>query len=365
MSLKSFYLNGDRSADHGLFISGDAVYNAPAYDYEVIQIPGRNGDLIMDNGRFNNITVTYPAFVVDVSNLQDIRQWLLKNRGYQRITDDYNPTEFRMGYFAGDFDVDVFANRAGTFDLTFNCKPQRFLNRGEKQIFSKLLILDVTEQAYHTGAYPVDTAALLIDDDWDGDDPDDFLPALKQVIGTSTKTRSQLMSYLIPQAKAIDLVAAGCSNGSDSVDVVIDHSGTYAGEYRSMFRIRTKSAGQWQDYPLGTHILLRNPSDFAAHPLLEVFGLGSSSENIYIKNLSYTPGSGTLGFPGNADFTLDTETWEAYSGNISYNSSVTMGVGGTMIALGPGDNYVRAFLEVTTFSTQSASIAIVPRWWII
>ena len=360
--LKSFYLNGERSADHGLFISGDAVYNAPAYDYEVIQIPGRNGDLVMDNGRFNNITVTYPAFVTDVANLQDIRQWLLKNRGYQRIEDEYNPTEYRMGYFSGDFDVNVFANRAGSFELTFNCKPQRFLTIGERQIFWNMMKLDQTEQAYRTGSYPVDTAALLIDDEWDGVDPDDFLPALKKVIGTTTMTRSQLISYVDSQTKSIDLVTAGCSTGSDYVDVVIDHTGTYSGYYRSMFRIRTKSAGIWQEYPFGTHIKLRNPTNFIARPLISVSGYGSSSETIHIQ--TFEPFARRMSTPGNADFDIDTETWEAYNGDISYNSSVTL-TDDQMPALMPGVNYVRVFLEVTSYTTQSASLTIVPRWWII
>lgn len=376
--LKSFYLNGERSADHGLFISGDAVYNAPAYDYEVIQIPGRNGDLVMDNGRFNNITVTYPAFVTDVANLQDIRQWLLKNRGYQRIEDEYNPTEFRMGYFSGDFDVNVFANRAGSFDLTFNCKPQRFLTQGEREHDYQLMTLDSVNQEY-VRSYTVVTEAELFDDEWAvGGDPDDWLPALKEVVGSAaTKTRAQLITYLNSNTGGLDLKTAGCIAGDgtqESVQIVIDHSGYYSGYYRSMFHIIAKNGqDQTVDYSRqGTHIKIYNPTRFVAKPLYATWGLAPSGTDPKVIVTSTVPGPAYgeiyIDVSQGTQIVIDTDTWEAYSesGGVKYskNDKISMPYSTNMPALPPGLNYLSAYM-LSNDPTDQALFWITPRWWII
>ena len=49
------------SADYGIYISGDGVYNAPERAVEFVDVPGRNGAIALDQGRYNNIEITYPA----------------------------------------------------------------------------------------------------------------------------------------------------------------------------------------------------------------------------------------------------------------------------------------------------------------
>ena len=78
---KTFTFNGRNSSEFGLFITGAAVHDGAAYDYEFVEVPGRNGDLILDNGRFHNIEIRYPAFVVDPAQMPAIRAWLLSARG--------------------------------------------------------------------------------------------------------------------------------------------------------------------------------------------------------------------------------------------------------------------------------------------
>ena len=55
--MKSFTFAGRSSKDFGIYLSGSGVFNAPERDVETISIPGRSGDLILDNGRFKNISV--------------------------------------------------------------------------------------------------------------------------------------------------------------------------------------------------------------------------------------------------------------------------------------------------------------------
>lgn len=120
--------------DFGVYINGNQTYNAPARDREIISVPGRNGDLVLDNGRYENAEVIYHAFIYRdfPVNVEGLRNLLLSRTGYKRLEDTYHPEEFRLGIYSGDFKADVVEwLEAGEFDLTFNCKPQRFLKRGE------------------------------------------------------------------------------------------------------------------------------------------------------------------------------------------------------------------------------------------
>ena len=125
--------DGISTKDFGVYISGGGTYNAPARSREVISVPGRNGDLIIDNGRYENTEVVYHAFIYRNfgANVEGLRNLLLSRTGYVRIEDTYHPDEFRIGVYSGDFQADVVDwLEAGEFDLTFNCKPQRFLKNG-------------------------------------------------------------------------------------------------------------------------------------------------------------------------------------------------------------------------------------------
>lgn len=123
------------SRNFGVYISGSGTYNAPARTYQAISVPGRNGDLLIDQKKFENITVTYPAFIAGGnfdSNLAALRSALLSTAGYARLVDTYHPDEFRLAYFKGGLTVKAREqNDGGEFDISFICKPQRFLISGE------------------------------------------------------------------------------------------------------------------------------------------------------------------------------------------------------------------------------------------
>lgn len=138
MAKKTFTFENKSSADFGLFINGRGVYDSPEPDLEYVTVPGRSGDLVYDNKRFENIDVTYPAcFMLDNfrSNFKAFQAFLLSHKGYYQLTDDYEPNYFRLASISEAIklkDID-WVYDAGSFDLTFNCKPQRFLTSGETE----------------------------------------------------------------------------------------------------------------------------------------------------------------------------------------------------------------------------------------
>ena len=94
--MRNYFTFGEfDSRDFGVFITRDGVYNAPKRAYRQVQVPGRNGDLMIDEGRFENINVTYPALIYSRfdSNIEGLRNALLSQKGYVRITDSYHPDE--------------------------------------------------------------------------------------------------------------------------------------------------------------------------------------------------------------------------------------------------------------------------------
>jgi len=138
---RNLIFDGISLKTYGLYISGDTVYDSPERDVEMISIPGRNGTFALDKGRFNNIEVTYPAGVFSDSqtNFADkvsaLRNQLASRTGYRRIEDEYHPDEYRMGVYKRGLEFDpVHYNEASEFEITFDCKPQRFLKSGETEI---------------------------------------------------------------------------------------------------------------------------------------------------------------------------------------------------------------------------------------
>lgn len=127
--------------DYGVVIDGEAVFDAPERDVEVVTIPGRNGTLQIDNGRFENIEVTYPASIwADAhgdfkTKIRDLRNAFASKRGYKRLTDTYHADEYRLGVFKAGLECDPGVyNTAAEFDIVFDCKPQRFLTSGETSV---------------------------------------------------------------------------------------------------------------------------------------------------------------------------------------------------------------------------------------
>ena len=135
----SFTFDGINSLDYGVYINGEAVYNAPERVVNMVEVPGRNGAIAIDDGRFQNIAGKFPAgcFAKDKTEfsakIATFRNILASRYNYVRITDTYNLDEFRMGLYRSGLEVDsVRYNSAGEFDIEFECKPQRWLLSGEE-----------------------------------------------------------------------------------------------------------------------------------------------------------------------------------------------------------------------------------------
>lgn len=135
--------NGRPLTEFGLYISGHGTFNSAERDVKKVEVPGKSGDLIFDNGRFKNITITYEdAFILDENldefafarKMRELSSFIKSSPGYHRLEDTYHPDEYRLAACITSINPEVFNLVSGVFDLEFDCKPQRYLKSGDTPI---------------------------------------------------------------------------------------------------------------------------------------------------------------------------------------------------------------------------------------
>lgn len=136
--MNSFLYNGIRSSDLGVRIISKNIYSAPKYDLKFQSIPGRDGELILPNGRFPNVTLSYSCYLPakSVSELTEkitrVKAWLYTEPDrYHTLSDTYDTLFFRKAVFNNKLDIADECNRIGVFTINFSCKPFRYLNKGQ------------------------------------------------------------------------------------------------------------------------------------------------------------------------------------------------------------------------------------------
>lgn len=127
--MEYFIYNNKFSYEFGLIVTGLRTYGAPNRRVETVHVRGRNGDLLLDEGTYDNIIVSYDIAVVEnfPVNARAIAQWLLADGGYHYLGDSYNPDSSRSATYFNAIDFDVEALRKqGKATINFYAKPQRY-----------------------------------------------------------------------------------------------------------------------------------------------------------------------------------------------------------------------------------------------
>lgn len=169
-----FYFADKSSKDFEVYITDAGVYDSAKRSYETIAIPGRNGNILYENNRYDNVKLEYPAILVDDfdKNYTAITAFLHAQRGYQRLTDTFHPDEYYIATFRGIEDLKhTIMDKAGTFKIEFERKPQRYLKSGDKKttftasgaiknptLYTALPLI----RAYGTGSFTINGVTVTI-----------------------------------------------------------------------------------------------------------------------------------------------------------------------------------------------------------
>ena len=216
MSRAELFFAGVPLSNFGVYVSGGGTFNAPARAYDTVDIPGRDGALLLSEKRLENIDITYPAFIYASfrENMRLLRSFLLTRVGYQRLNDTYHPGEYRLAYYSGDMEVEATpVNDAGKFDLVFSCKPQRWLTSGEvAQIFTGAGFIDNPTicnakpliRAYGVGTLTIGDYSLTITSADDYTDIDcDIMEAYKGNENRNSVLRLTEFPVIVPGENAV------------------------------------------------------------------------------------------------------------------------------------------------------------------
>lgn len=396
---KGFTFDGINSKDYGVFITGEAVYNAPQRDVEFITIPGRNGAYALDHGRYENIEVTYPAgmFADNEADFADginaFRNAICSTTGYCRLEDDYNTGEYRMAVYMTGLEVTPAQLKAGEFNITFTCKPQRFLTSGETAVAlssgdditnptlydSKPLLqvwgygdIDIEGQTLAVNSSPLGVIVLLPATNTGPINYQDYDTSLVNngdtiMMGDINYTSS---NWLPKTISSIDSITATPDAIDPLVGVVADswHSGKSL-YLRILFPSYTYTAGSngllketitvnvtYTDSTTATVTYTCTESITAAGrwSITIAPDIGSEARSVTWGEMTGDSSVSALGNPIYFDLDIG-EAWKETGGEIvSVNNAVT--IPAQLPTLAPGINTI-------TFDNTITQFKIVPRWW--
>ena len=139
-----FTYKGIRSRDMHLRVLNDITFTSPTRDVKVMQIPGRDGDLIMDNGRFESVIRSVPCRLeaptgTDVEELiSQINNWLIDDAGFQTFTWDNDPDFRYLARVEGNVVSQRLLSHFGNATIRFRLHPIKYLesSMSEQQITS-------------------------------------------------------------------------------------------------------------------------------------------------------------------------------------------------------------------------------------
>lgn len=136
MGIVSF--NGISTEDLGLIVQTSPVHTFPEKDAETYHIPGKNGDVVIDNNTYKNVERTYNFAAIFKQGdefaavARKITAWLNSAKGYARLEDSYEPEFFRYAMYRKNNEMLNYWDQATTLNATFECKPQRYLRTGDE-----------------------------------------------------------------------------------------------------------------------------------------------------------------------------------------------------------------------------------------
>ena len=132
----NYFVFGDvDSRDYDIEVFFKDIDHTPKRVYEIIEVPGRNGAIYIDQNRYEDVPVAYDCVALDDADRKSFTSALASQTGYRRLQDNFNSTEFYNAVFDGDIDPHVTAERdQSTFTVYFTRSPQRYLTDGETAV---------------------------------------------------------------------------------------------------------------------------------------------------------------------------------------------------------------------------------------
>lgn len=136
--MKDYFIFGSvSSADFFVYLYDFPLYETPEKRINKQTIPGKSGDLIIDDsGAFENRSAVCKCYETkSMEFVKQMRADLLRFSTYQRLENTREPEYYRMA-LCKSVKPDTIGSRSrqGTIEIEFDCKPQCWLKSGELPI---------------------------------------------------------------------------------------------------------------------------------------------------------------------------------------------------------------------------------------
>lgn len=368
-----FIYNGKGCIDWGCRKTQPINFPTPVRDVERISVIGRNGDLVIDNGRFENVELVLECHIKGkfLPQFNALRAFMMADTQYHKLVDSLYPNEYRMARVV-NVEPKKTSRIAGTVEITFDAKPQRYLTYGD-------------DKTYTSTATPRTSYALSALGSW----ARGLINSLGVIAGY-TQSELNAMQYQIININGVYSVGdmAGVRYGSDdaffglllSDDPLTASGGTSRlllgttwktkasnTPYLVMpkfFNTRLTLNGQLELADASFKaVTMHNPTQYDAKPLIKI----ATNDTTYD---DYVGGINDCGvrintndsITHNAIITIDAETMDAYSlpddnsSGLLYNFNRFVSFTKNDMVLSGGDN------DVLT-NKHIASMTVTPRWW--
>lgn len=141
--MEFFNFNDIDSRDLGIGITSKRTYDSPERDITEIEVPGRNGNLIFDNGKYKNLPLSYgikivaPDFEISPSYsgmayaLNEVKKAFKSDGNYHILYDSYEPDYFYYACRKGGIRFDVKNPTYADAEINFTCKPHKYRFDGQ------------------------------------------------------------------------------------------------------------------------------------------------------------------------------------------------------------------------------------------
>ena len=128
MARMHFTFDGVSSEEFGILVEDHDFWKMPKKRLEFVQVPGRTGDLIIDDGSRENFTVTFKCHVEVESKdkgqlLLELNEWLNRPTGYKDLSIFINNNCYKTlrAIFVGEISLPNTDYFYSDFELEFNC----------------------------------------------------------------------------------------------------------------------------------------------------------------------------------------------------------------------------------------------------
>lgn len=127
--------NGKKSDSFGLLLERERSIKSTSNDVDLIEVDGRDGVLLKDNGRLKAIEQDFPfSLVGDVTvNQQKISEWL-HVKGWHDLVLSWDNDYIYRASVVNLFEIDEILKQFGRLKINFLIHPIKYLKTGKQEV---------------------------------------------------------------------------------------------------------------------------------------------------------------------------------------------------------------------------------------